>query len=423
MFSVINHMKAAFGAVAALAALATGTDARAQTQTISNTATVQWQAGNSTVVRSSNRIDIAVGTIVPPSLSLSTFQFSGDVNAERLTVPETICRGTNGEIPVKLEGAFAGTPLAPASVERTTRIRAGEPLVVGITSAADNRDSTAVDTMTVVVSTPAGDAETLILRETGANTGYFVGMIRTAAVPPEVVRGDCHLSLRPGDTLSLSTSRENGSLVASSPVEVLIDPFGIAFDSGDGAPVQDVRITLIDADTNLPAIVFGDDAVSRFPSTLLTGSTVTDASGVIYKFPAGEYRFPFVKPGQYKLLFEPVTPYTGPSKSTPAELANLRRPDGQPFMVVAGSYGGVFILSDPQPVRVDIPLDRPGAALEVRKSASQAVVVPGDGVQYKIIVTNGDAVRATGSITVTDKLPDTMRLSPNTVRYNGIRTA
>ncbi len=423
MRNTINHIRAAFTAAAALATLSAGTELRAQTTTISNTATVQWQAGSATVVRNSNRVDIEVGSVTPPTLSLSTFQFSGDPNAERLSIPETICRGTGGEVPVTLTGAFASTPLDPAAVERTTRIRAGEPLVVGITSSADNRDANAVDTMTVVLATPAGDAETVVLRETGANTGYFVGMIRTVAVPPEPVRGDCQLSVRPGDTLTLSTSRENGSLVASSPVEVLIDPFGIAFDSGDGAPVQGVEVTLINADTGQPAIVFGDDAVSRFPSTLVTGSTVTDASGLIYRFPVGDYRFPFVAPGRYLLRVGPPSPYTAPSLSTPAELANLRRPDGEPYTVVAGSYGGAFVLNDPQPVRIDIPLDRPGAALAIRKSASQAVVVPGDGVQYKVIVTNGDAARATGAITITDFLPDTMRLSPQSVRYNGIRIA
>jgi uncharacterized repeat protein (TIGR01451 family) len=51
------------------------------------------------------------------------------------------------------------------------------------------------------------------------------------------------------------------------------------------------------------------------------------------------------------------------------------------------------------------------------------VAVPGDGVQYKIIVTNGDAARATGAITVTDHLPDVMRLSLNSVRYNGVKTS
>jgi uncharacterized repeat protein (TIGR01451 family) len=416
MRKAINHIKAALAVLASLVTAILGAPTLAQT--ISNTATVQWQVGNSTIVRPSNRVDIAVGAVIAPTVGLATFQFSGDANAQRLVIPETICRGTSGEIPIRLEGAFADTPLNPAAIEQTTRIRAGEPLVVGITSTEDNRDAAVIDMMTVRLTTPGGDAETLMLRETAVNSGYFVGMVRTAAVPPVAVRGDCQISLRPGDTLVLTTARENGALVANSPVEVLIDPFGIAFDSGDGVPVQDVRVTLIDVDTGQPAIVFGDDAVSRYPSTLLTGSTVTDASGAVYRFPPGDYRFPFVKAGRYRLLVEPPTPYTAPSRSTPAELASLRRPDGEPFTIVNGSYGQTFVLNDPQPVRIDIPLDRPGAALELRKTASQAVVVPGDGVRYQVVVTNGDAARTTGAITITDRLPDTMRLKPGTVRYN-----
>ncbi len=426
MRSAINHIRTALAAVAAFATIVAGTEARAQetaanaTTTISNTATVQWELGSNLFVRSSNRVDIDVATAPAPTLSLSTFQLSGDPNAEHLLVPKTICRGTAGEAPVTLEGAFAGVALDPAAVARTTRIRAGEPLVVAISSAGDNGNPNAIDELTVVLNTPAGDRETLILHESGPNTGYFVGLVRTAAVPPDGVRGDCQLSLKPGETLTLSTMRENGSLVATSPVEVLVDPYGVAFDSGDGTPVQDVQVTLVNADTNEPAIVYGDDAMSRFPSTVISGSTVTDASGASYSFPVGEYRFPFVAPGRYRLIVTPPSPFKTPSLSTPAELVSLSRPDGAPFALVAGSYGNVFVLSDPQPVRIDIPMDRPGGALQIRKTASQAVVVPGDGVQYKIIVTNGDAVRSTGAITVSDKLPDAMRLSPGTVRYNGI---
>jgi uncharacterized repeat protein (TIGR01451 family) len=418
---VVNHLNAARAALAAFAAVVSAAPAHAQM--ISNTATVEWQVGATTIVRSSNRVDIAVAPTTTPDLTLSTFQFTGAANAERLTVAGTICRGTAGDVPTTLEGAFAGTSLTPALVQSTTVVRAGEPLVLGINSAADNRDPLKVDTMTIVVSTSSGDAETLILKETGPNTGYFVGFIKTAAVPPQPVQGDCELSLNPGDKLTLSTSRENGSLVATSPIQVLIDPYGVAFDSGDGTPVQGVRITLVDADTGQPAIVYGDNAVSRFPSTLLTGSTTSDASGQTYRFPVGEYRFPFVRPGRYRLLLEPPTPFTAPSLSTPAELAALSRPDGGPFSLNTGSYGAIFLLSDPQSVRIDVPLDRPGAALLVRKTASQAVAVPGDGVQYKIIVTNGDAARATGAITVTDHLPDVMRLSLNSVRYNGVKTS
>jgi uncharacterized repeat protein (TIGR01451 family) len=413
----INHLKAIIATVAAAISILAPT---AHAQTISNTATLSWQAGATTVIKSSNQVDLIVERPTT-TLSLATFQFSGAPNAERLPVPATTCRGSGGDLPVILEGAFAGTPRDPASVDRATQIRAGEPLIVGITSAADNLDANAVETLSVTLTTPAGDSETLILSETGANTSMFVGVIRTAAVPPQPIKGDCQLSLQPGDTLQLSSTRAaDGSLIASSPIEVLVDPFGIVFDSGDGAPVPGVRVTLIDDATGQPAIVFGDDAISRFPSTIVTGSIVTDASGATYRFPPGDYRFPFVRPGRYRVFVEPPAPYTAPSLSTPAELADFLRPDGLPYTLIAGSYGQPFLVVDPAPVRVDIPIDKPGAALQLRKSASSAVAVPGDAVQYRIVVTNGDAVRATGAITISDRLPDTMRLKINSVRYNGI---
>ena len=106
-----------------------------------------------------------------------------------------------------------------------------------------------------------------------------------------------------------------------------------------GAPVSETRLTLIDDSTGQPAQVFGDDGISAFPSTIVTGQSVTDSRGNRYDFPAGEYRFPLVRPGRYRLLIEPVAPYTAPSTATPAELAPLRRPDGLPFVIVGASYG------------------------------------------------------------------------------------
>ncbi|MFM9977779.1 MAG: hypothetical protein ACKVOP_07005 [Sphingomonadaceae bacterium] len=411
----IDHLKAVMATLAASFALAVSP---AATQTISNTAQLEWSVGATTVATPSNRVDLMIER-PSATLSLATFNFSSDPNAERLPVPETICRGSGGDIPVIIDGAFANTPRDPASVERTTQVRAGEPLIVGITSVADNARADTIDTMLVTLTTPGGDSETLILRETGANTSVFVGLIRTSAVPPAPVSNDCQLSLHPGDVLNLEGTRPlDGSLIAMAPIEVLIDPFGIVFDSADGTPIPGVRITLIDDATGLPAIVFGDDAVSRFPSSVITGSTVTDSSGATYAFPPGDYRFPFVRPGRYRVVVEPPTPYTAPSLTTPAELAGLLRPDGVPFTIIAGSYGEPFPVFDPAPVRVDIPIDRPGAALTLRKSASTAVAVPGDAVQYRIIVTNGDATRTTGIVTVNDRLPDTMRLKANSVRYN-----
>ncbi len=205
-------------------------------------------------------------------------------------------------------------------------------------------------------------------------------------------------------------------------MQILIDPFGIVFDSGDGAPVPGSTVTIIDVATGQPAQVFGDDGFSSFPSTIVTGSTVTDSGGRSYVFPPGDYRFPFVAPGTYRIVVTPPQPYTAPSLTQPGQLTGFLRPDGLPFTITAGSYSQPFTLSSPEPVRIDIPVDRPGAAMILIKTASQPVAVPGDAVQYRIQVRNADAARATGAITVSDVLPPEMRLRENTVRYNGALT-
>lgn len=394
----------------------------AHAQTISNTASVLWDAGSGRAGQRSNRVDIQVKPTPPPTRpTLSTFQLADNGSSSQpLSVPTTMCRAPGGDIPVQLGGVFSGTELNPAQVVRSNTIRAGEPLIVSVDSTADNLDPLAVDRLTVRLETPSGDSETVTLSETAANSSKFVGVIRTAAVPPAPIRGDCVISVHPGDSLNLSGLRvSDGSLIASAPVDVLIDPFGIVFDSGDGAPVSGTRVTLIDATTGQPAQVFGDDGVSAFPSTIITGSTVTDSGGNRYVFDPGDYRFPFARPGTYRLVVQPPSPYSAPSLSSPAELAGLRRPDGLPFTLFDASYSKPFTLMDPAPVRVDIPIDKPGGALILAKTASKPVAMPGDAIQYRITVTNSDSVRATGAITVTDLVPKEMRLRTNTVRING----
>ena len=425
MRNKINHVfaKVIGLAGAALALLPSVTHA----QTISNTAQIQWDAGASQVVRNSNRIDIIVDRTPPPPIpsTLTFFHFSRPPGAQTLSIPQTICRGSGGEVPITLEGAFAGISTDQALVEPTTRIRAGEPLIISLNSPSDNRHPNQIDTKSVRLNTPAGDSELLVLRESEANSGIFIGMVRTVASPPNPIRENCVLSVRRGETLNLSgADGQSGNQISTSPIEVLIDPFGIVFDSGNGAPVQGSRVTLIDTATGRPAPVFGDDGVSTYPSSVITGQRVTDSGGTIYDFPEGDYRFPFARAGTYTLLVEPPAPYTAPSSVTAAEIAaaNLARPDGFPYTVIPASYGRTFELRNPEPVRVDIPVDRPGGSLIVRKSSSTQLAEPGDAVQYRVEVRNGDPSRATGTISVTDILPPEMRLKKDSVRANGTLT-
>ena len=386
---------------------------------ITNIAQAEWDVGPQRMTRPSNRVDIQVQPPVNTPPEITIFHFDDPPGAEQFPIPGTICRGSGGSVPVELGGVFAGTSTNPATAMPTDSIRAGEPLIVSILAPNRNLSATAVDSFDIVLTTPAGDREVINIVETGVNSGRFVGMINTAAIPPTPVQGDCVLSVRPGDTLDIGIDEISGNPLGTVEIGILIDPFGETFDSGDGTPVSGTVVTLIDVATGQPADVFGDDGVSVFPSTVISGGTVTDSGGTVYNFPDGFYRFPFARPGQYRLRIEPPDPYTAPSVATPAQLAQFRRTDGLPFTIVDGSYGGIIVLDDPAPVRVDVPLDRPGAPLILSKSASNAIVVPGDALQYRIDVRNADAVRNTGEITIQDELPAAMRLKVDTVRYNG----
>ncbi len=388
---------------------------------ISNTALAEWDSGSQRLSRPSNTVDIPVEALPPTPPKITLYHFANPPGATQENLPPTVCVGSGGNQPVELRGAFAGTNTSPASLMPATAIRAGEPLVISVEFASKNTNPGAIDSFEVTITTAIGDEERIILTETAVNSGRFVGMINTSAVPPNPVQRDCVLSVRPGDTLSVDLDDSvNGNDIGIGTVDILIDPFGLAFDSGDGVPVNGTRITIVDAVTGQPAEVFGDDGVSAFPSTVVAGTTVTDTSGQTYDFTAGFYRFPFLRAGDYRLLVQPPAPYTHPSVATPTEIAQLTRPDGGQFVIADGSYGGIITLLDPAPVRIDIPLDRPGGTLQLSKVTSTEQAMPGDVVQYRVQVSNPDRLRNSGPITISDTLPSAMRLRSNSVRYQGV---
>ena len=123
--------------------------------------------------------------------------------------------------------------------------------------------------------------------------------------------------------------------------------------------------------------------------------------------------------GQYRLQIEPPAPYTAPSAATPAQLAAITRPDGSPVLISAGSSGAAIPVLTVEPVRVDIPLDRPGVAVAVSKTASRYAVEPGDAVLYTITVRNPDGGRAKTGVRVMDTPARDLRLRPASVRIDG----
>jgi uncharacterized repeat protein (TIGR01451 family) len=386
-------------------------------RTISNIATVEWGGEGDRRQLQSNRVDVIVPRQDNQSVSLRTFHIAQGGVQTSLTGSSCSVAGLSAR---STGSANSAPAISDAPIVETSQIRAGEPLIIEVARASANRDALAAERLSVVLQTAGADHEQLVLIETGIDTGLFVGVIATIGSPPAPTEGDCRLSVRPGERLALELLDNGGaSVVATAFVNVLVDPYGIAFDSRDGRPVSGTRVTIVDAGTGQPAAVFGDDGLSTYPSTVVTGETVIDSSGRVYDYAAGDYRFPLMRPGRYRLVVQPPAPYSAPSVADPAELAALRRPDGGPFAIAAGSFGGDIVLSDPAPVRVDIPLDRPTAPLLLAKTASRAVAEAGDLIQYRVTVRNPDAANATGAITLTDLLPRQMRLRPGSVRIDG----
>ena len=128
----------------------------------------------------------------------------------------------------------------------------------------------------------------------------------------------------------------------------------MVFDSVTGSLVDGATITIVNSLTGLPATVFGDDAVSTFPATITSGGTATDSSGTVYTFPPGGYRFPFMAPGNYRLVVTATT-YIAPSTSNIADLQLL--PTAPFALDPLASFGNIFALTAGPPLNIDIPID------------------------------------------------------------------
>jgi uncharacterized repeat protein (TIGR01451 family) len=386
-------------------------------RTISNVATIEWDAPGGRINQQSNRVDLSVGPTQYP-LSLSVYRFASNSSTVSISVSAPQC-GAGGAL-ASLATAWQGQSLAPASLLEVAEINPGEPLLFVVDDSGRNHDPAEVESIDVVVRARSGDSQALTVYETAADSGRFAGFVQTVQIPPAAATGDCRLSVEPGDVLTVeSLGADHRTTAATATLDVLADPFGYVFDSFDGRVLDGARVTLVDDSTGQPAEVFGDDGNSAYPSTVVSGGTATDSSGTVYAFSPGLYRFPLIRPGTYRLRVEPPPGYTSPSVRSPAEMAGLRTPRGRPFTIVDASYGRPFTLSGPEPVRISLPVDGPRQPIQLVKQASRATAVPGEAVAFTIVVRNADSRLGTGVTRVIDVLPPALRLRADSLRVDG----
>ena len=380
--------------------------------TITNIAHAHWNAGDAEITAESNEVAFE---LVDENAKIAVLPLPN--GNESFAVDSGMCANT----------ALPGVKIDPAGADLTapttvSSIIVGQPVAFRLILARSVLNPGQIDTVKVTITSASGDKEQITVTETGADTGVFYGAIPTSAIPPQPKDGDCRLSVSGGDKVTVSYNRASGDgAVIKTDVDVLADPYGLVFDSEDGAPIDGAQVTLVDAATGQPARVFADDGITTWPSTIVTGSVITDGAGNTWLMPPGEYRFPLAPLGTYRLVVTPPDPYTAPSALTPKNFAGLTRPDGGDLVIAPASYGQPLALMSPAPVRVDIPVDRPPVAVTLAKVASRQVAQPGDAVFYTVTVRNTDATRGKRGVVLTDKPSASLRLRPGTIRLDGAK--
>ena len=417
--SALKGVRAA--ALAALAALSGSglADAAQPGEAIENTATISYTVGGGPAQTLDTNTASFTVLPVPTDSTIALRRhlpagFGGSATTVRPTDFSTGGGFSQVAAPVAI-AADLGDGEATAQLSDATGYSSGETAYIQVTDAGQNLNDGVIDTIDVVVTDDdTGDQETLRLRETEPDSGVFVGFI--GLVTTGAVLGDGELSIVDGSTITATyTDPFDATDISSS--SALIDPFGVVFDSGTGALIDGVEVTLLDSGGN-PATVYAPDGVTLYPSTVTTGALVTDAGGGAYPLAPGEFRFPLVAAGDYRLEVTPTNGYVFPSTIGDAALQAL---PGGPFALNAGSRGGLFSVTGPGPVSVDVPVDR-DAEVFLTKSASESVTAEGEFLKYELELQNDSDVDG-ANVFIEDRLPAGFRFQPGSLRLDGDRAA
>ena len=372
-------------------------------------------------------IDIPLRRIVenqpddPTPSSIEFLQYSANPSfGTPVQVGATRCVAGSGSVLVEL-GRTGDTPVpVPGTVNLapTDVYKAGQPVFIRVTDFDQNADATKIDTVNIELSVGVlNEIEFLILEETGVDTGVFVGYIQSSADETES-SNNCMLGVAQNEPIeTVYTDAFNQTDTSES--RILVDPFGILFDTLSGAPIDGVTIRLLNVDTGLPAEVFGDGpAFAPYANVLVTGTGTVDESGLAYDFAPGNYRFPFVESGNYQLVVEGLPEdYTFPTVKSDEELLSV---PGGPYDVTIASRGDVFFVPIGPALRIDLPADPVTADVAVTKSGNKSTVAPGDFIQYAIGLSN-QVEGPIGQIDVADFMPKGFRYVPGSMKINGVQ--
>lgn len=309
-------------------------------------------------------------------------------------------------------------PTVPQDVGASASYNLGQPFFLRLDDSDQNVDATSVDYAVVTVQNiGSGDSETIRLSETGIDTGVFAGYLPSQNGAAS--SADCVLQGQAGSGIEVRYTDPLDSTDTSSATASL-DPTGIVFDSRSGTAVNGAVIELIDNASGMPAVVYGNDGTSTYPSSVTSGQPVTDSGGTTYVFAPGQYRFPVVAPGDYRIVITAPGGYTAPSAVSIADLQSL---PGAPFVLNPGSFGAVFTFDASGPSGFDVPVDPLASTLFLQKSTVTTLAAPGDFVRYELVIENTATISTASDVTIIDRFPSALRFVSGSVQVNGLAVA
>ena len=383
---------------------------------VSNQASLDYTnlAGGTTTL-TSNEVSVVTGVVRSPAV----VEFTRVTNAGtwQETVGPSACFQGGAFVTLgnpTLLGGNAIDPTVVQEVSATSSYNIGESAFLRLTDSDQNLDFQVIDYAEVTVRSDVGDTETVRLAETGPDTGVFAGYIPLGS--GAVTSGDCVLQGAQASGISVDYTDPADNTDSASAAAVL-DPVQRVFESRTGSVIDGATIEIVDATTGLPATVFGNDGFSQFPSAVVSGGTATDSSGTSYVFGSGEYRFPVVPDGNYRLVVTPPPAYAAPSSASIDDLQNL---PGAPYQLSPASFGTEFTKAGEISTSVDIPVDPQSSALFLQKQTLTTMAAPGDFVRYELTLENASATGTASGVTIVDQLPSGVRFVPGSVTIDGV---
>jgi len=329
--------------------------------------------------------NIAEVSYIDPEGTVTTAAASNDVVAELPEVAAAIEYFTDDEFD-----------------EETGTSGIGDPLHIQASASACNERRAIIERVQIKISSKlTGDEENYIGVETGPNTGIF----RIQEEVPtrdgfifDVIINNKILETAEDDVIIAELTCNGliggGGASTSIKADVLVDPFGVVFDSETNQVIPGADIVIIDVNGT------SNGGNPGQPARVYTANGRDDASNTQISGTKGKYKFPFLRAGTYRLEIAPPKGYTFKSEVPLDSLPDDREVD------INASYGQDFVISG-QPIGIDfdIPLDPQAlGVLLAEKKVDRSVAEIGDFVNYTITL-KSQAVNIVENLMVFDELP------------------